>query len=92
MANDDARYRANLQGEVDSAALYRTLAKTEPNPDLAKVYDKLASVEEAHAGCSAIGDGARLLMVHLRHKPSAAYRGCDARTIPLENMWAISSG
>ncbi len=24
-----ARYRANLQGEVDGAALYRTLAKVE---------------------------------------------------------------
>ena len=44
-----ARFRANLQGEVDSAALYRTLAKAETNPDIAKVYDKLASIEEAHA-------------------------------------------
>jgi vacuolar iron transporter family protein len=43
------RYRANLQGEIDSAALYRTLAKTEDNPDIAKVYGKLASIEEAHA-------------------------------------------
>ena len=44
-----ARYRANLQGEVDSAALYRALSKTEPNSDIAKVYEKLASIEEAHA-------------------------------------------
>lgn len=44
-----ARFRANLQGEIDSAALYRTLAQTETNPDLAKVYEKLASIEEAHA-------------------------------------------
>ena len=44
-----ARFRANLQGEVDGAALYRTLANTEKNPDIAKVYDKLASIEEAHA-------------------------------------------
>lgn len=44
-----ARYRANLQGEVDSAALYRTLATTEKNPDIAKVYSKLAAIEEAHA-------------------------------------------
>ena len=43
------RYRANLQGEIDSAALYRTLGKTETNPDIAKVYDRLASIEEAHA-------------------------------------------
>lgn len=44
-----ARYRANLRGEVDSAALYRTLAGVEKNPDLAKVYGRLAQVEEAHA-------------------------------------------
>ena len=44
-----ARYRANLQGEVDSAALYKTLSKVEKNPDLAKIYERLASVEEAHA-------------------------------------------
>jgi VIT1/CCC1 family predicted Fe2+/Mn2+ transporter len=44
-----ARFRANLQGEVDGSALYRALAKTEKNPDIAKVYDKLASIEEAHA-------------------------------------------
>src|SRR6516162_1304522 len=43
------RYRANLQGEVDSAALYRTLARTERNPQLAQVYGRLAAIEEAHA-------------------------------------------
>jgi vacuolar iron transporter family protein len=43
------RYRANLQGEVDSAALYRTLALTEKNPQLAQVYGRLAAIEEAHA-------------------------------------------
>jgi len=44
-----ARYRANLQGEIDSAALYHTLAGAESNPDIAKVYAKLAAIEEAHA-------------------------------------------
>src|SRR5579871_843942 len=44
-----ARYRANLQGEVDSAALYRALATAEKNPNTAKVYNKLAAIEEAHA-------------------------------------------
>jgi VIT1/CCC1 family predicted Fe2+/Mn2+ transporter len=44
-----SRYRANLQGEIDSAALYRVLASTEKNPELAKVYEKLASIEDAHA-------------------------------------------
>jgi VIT1/CCC1 family predicted Fe2+/Mn2+ transporter len=43
------RYTANLQGEVDSAALYRTLAQTEKNPQLAQVYRRLAAIEEAHA-------------------------------------------
>jgi VIT1/CCC1 family predicted Fe2+/Mn2+ transporter len=43
------RYTANLQGEIDSAALYRTLAQTEKNPQLAQVYRRLAAIEEAHA-------------------------------------------
>jgi vacuolar iron transporter family protein len=43
------RYRSNLQGEVDSAALYRALADAEANPQLAEVYRRLAAVEEAHA-------------------------------------------
>ena len=43
------RYTANLQGEVDGAALYRTLSQSEKNPELARVYARLAAVEEAHA-------------------------------------------
>jgi vacuolar iron transporter family protein len=43
------RYTANLQGEVDSAELYKTLAETEKNPQLAEVYGRLAAVESAHA-------------------------------------------
>jgi vacuolar iron transporter family protein len=43
------RYTANLQGEVDSAELYKTLAETEKNPQLAEVYGRLAAVEAAHA-------------------------------------------
>ena len=46
---DSDRYKSNLQGEVDSAALYRTLAETEENPDIAQVYRRLAAVEESHA-------------------------------------------
>jgi VIT1/CCC1 family predicted Fe2+/Mn2+ transporter len=51
MPEDDPRrrYAANLQGEVDSAALYKTLAQTEKNPQLAQVYQRLAAIEEAHA-------------------------------------------
>jgi VIT1/CCC1 family predicted Fe2+/Mn2+ transporter len=48
MTEDRSRYIANLQGEVDSVALYRTLAETEKNPQLAQVYARLAAVEEAH--------------------------------------------
>ena len=44
-----ARYRTNLQGEVDSAALYRAMAEAEPDPHLSEVYRRLAAVEEAHA-------------------------------------------
>src|SRR5712691_11710456 len=47
---DFARYRANLQDEIDSAALYRTLADIEAQPQLAEVYRRLAMVEERHAG------------------------------------------
>jgi vacuolar iron transporter family protein len=46
---DLIRYRANLQGEIDSAALYRTLAEVEAQPQLAAVYRRLAAVEEKHA-------------------------------------------
>lgn len=43
------RYRANLQGEVDGAALYGALARSESDPHLSGVYQRLASVEAAHA-------------------------------------------
>ena len=47
MAEKDVeqRYTANLQGEVDGAALYRTLSQTEKNPQLAEVYGRLGAVE-----------------------------------------------
>ena len=43
------RYRENLQDEVDSAAVYRAMASTEPDGHLALVYRRLAEVEERHA-------------------------------------------
>jgi|SRR5579862_2570184 len=48
---DDApkRYRENLQGEVDGAALYRALADAETDEKLAEVYRRLAAVEDRHA-------------------------------------------
>src|SRR5213594_38751 len=42
------RYLENWQDEVDSAAEYRAMATSEPNPRLAKVYANLAAMEEAH--------------------------------------------
>jgi vacuolar iron transporter family protein len=47
--NAASRYRANLQGEVDGAALYRALADVETDPRLKDVYGRLAAVEEGHA-------------------------------------------
>jgi VIT1/CCC1 family predicted Fe2+/Mn2+ transporter len=49
MTDAQSRYTANLQGEVDSAALYRAMATAEKNPQLAEVYARLAAVEDAHA-------------------------------------------
>jgi VIT1/CCC1 family predicted Fe2+/Mn2+ transporter len=46
---DDARrYRTNLQGEVDGAALYQAMADAEQDPKISEVYSRLASVERAH--------------------------------------------
>jgi len=45
---DVERYRENWQDEVDSAAEYRAMADSEPDPKIAKVYSNLASMEEAH--------------------------------------------
>jgi hypothetical protein len=44
-----ARYLANWQDEIDSAALYRAVAEVEPQAQLAMVYRKLAETEETHA-------------------------------------------
>jgi VIT1/CCC1 family predicted Fe2+/Mn2+ transporter len=50
MAEDDAaRYRANLQGEIDSAHLYRALAQSETDAKKSGIYEKLAAVEDQHA-------------------------------------------
>ncbi len=47
---DHERYRDNLQAEVDSAALYHTLAEVEAGkrPHMSDVYRRLAEVEERH--------------------------------------------
>jgi VIT1/CCC1 family predicted Fe2+/Mn2+ transporter len=51
MAKGDeaARYRADLQDEVDSASLYRALAQSESDPTTSDIFSKLAAVEDAHA-------------------------------------------
>ncbi len=43
------RYRSNLQGELDSAALYRTLSESDESPQMREVYRRLAAIEEKHA-------------------------------------------
>ena len=51
MADADSakRYRANLQGEIDGARLYRALSDAESDPKISEVYRRLGAVEEAHA-------------------------------------------
>ncbi|WP_448574508.1 VIT1/CCC1 transporter family protein [Thermomicrobium sp.] len=44
-----ARYRSNLQAEIDSAALYRALAEAERSPELREVFQRLAAMEQEHA-------------------------------------------
>lgn len=47
--DDIKRYLANRQKEIDGAALYRTLAETEKQPQMADLYHKFAAAEEKHA-------------------------------------------
>ncbi|PWU25267.1 MAG: rubrerythrin family protein [Candidatus Rokuibacteriota bacterium] len=46
--SDVRRYLENWQDEVDSATEYRAMAKSEPDPRLARVYANLAAMEEGH--------------------------------------------
>jgi len=45
---DIERFRENWQDEVDSAAEYRAMAVSEPDPKISKVYSNLAKMEETH--------------------------------------------
>jgi VIT1/CCC1 family predicted Fe2+/Mn2+ transporter len=47
--SDLDRYLENWQDEIESAFLYRALAKAEKQPALAEVYRKLSDTEESHA-------------------------------------------
>jgi vacuolar iron transporter family protein len=49
-AADARRFRTNRQGEIDSASVYRAMARAETNEHLASVYVRLAEVEERHLG------------------------------------------
>jgi len=48
--DDLARYRENLQGEVDAIALYSQLAELEAAPALKDFYTRMAQTEDVHAG------------------------------------------
>ena len=48
MSIDARRWQANLQAEIDGAALYRAMARSERNPSLSAVYEKLATAEDHH--------------------------------------------
>ncbi len=45
---DVARYRANLQGEIDGAALYRARVEAEATPALRELYPRFAKTERRH--------------------------------------------
>ncbi|HEX5180758.1 MAG TPA: hypothetical protein VFW04_15585 [Gemmatimonadaceae bacterium] len=46
---DVARFRANRQAEIDSAALYRALSESETDARLASVFRRLSETESGHA-------------------------------------------
>jgi VIT1/CCC1 family predicted Fe2+/Mn2+ transporter len=48
--DDIARYLGNLQHEIDAGTIYRTLAETEKQPQLAELYRRLSETEAQHAG------------------------------------------
>lgn len=43
------QFLGSWQDEIESAALYRVLAEVEPQPQLAELYRRFATTEEAHA-------------------------------------------
>lgn len=46
---DLARYRDNLQGEIDASTTYRALADLEKQVELKELYNRLGAIEERHA-------------------------------------------
>jgi rubrerythrin len=49
-AADIARYRENLQGEIDAIALYSLLAEKEDSRAVKDFYVRMVEVESIHAG------------------------------------------
>lgn len=49
IASNQRRWRANMLGEIDGAALYAAMSSAEKNPHISEVYRRLGAVEEAHA-------------------------------------------
>jgi vacuolar iron transporter family protein len=47
--DDFTRYRQNYLAEQNAITLYEKMSKSEPNPDLSKVYSRLAETERRHA-------------------------------------------
>ncbi len=45
---DLARYRTNLQGEIDGSAIYGAMAEAESSPPLRELYHRLAETEARH--------------------------------------------
>src|SRR6185503_795 len=79
-AADVRRWRANLQGEVDGASVYRAMAQRESNSSLAALYDKLAAAEDRHAAVW----HARLADAGERVHLAASWR---ARVLALAARW-----
>jgi hypothetical protein len=50
VVTDVERWRDNLQGEVDGAAIYHTMARHERDGMVAAVFAKMAEAEERHGG------------------------------------------
>src|SRR5450756_1814433 len=46
---DVARYRENLQGEIDAVALYSLLAEEETSRALKDFYGRMVEIEQVHA-------------------------------------------
>jgi VIT1/CCC1 family predicted Fe2+/Mn2+ transporter/rubrerythrin len=69
-ASDVARWRRNLQGEVDGTHIYRAMAANAGDPGLATVYREMAESEERHAAVWR----EQLEAASLRARPSPSWR------------------